>query len=173
MTCSYIRINNSKITFTKTYFYNNEVYLLLSEEDIKKQIKELENEANRIKTDYFELLKKRKDVFKFAGISCLCSGDCKDSLTNESIGASQQHDYCHDDTKQSDVTVDCITGEILVITYVSVWASWMEVERETLGAGKSWVTKIPNQDSWYDQANRVQITGNMDSIFNLVFESKA
>ena len=65
--------------------------LLLAKEDIIKQVQELENEANRIKTAYYELLKKRKDVFKVFDMGCTCEGNCNTSITNVSIGAGQQH----------------------------------------------------------------------------------
>ena len=145
--------------------------LLVTQEEIKKQLQALETEANRIKTEYYQLLKKRKDVFKVFDMGCNCEGNCNTSPTMVPIGGGDEHSYCHDDADKAYVKVDCINGEIEVITSAAVWWTWSEIDRNTLVAGRTWYTEIPKQDSWYDQSNRVQIIGNMGSTYNLGFTS--
>jgi hypothetical protein len=143
----------------------------MKEDTQKLEDKELEDEANRIKTQYYELLKKRKDVFRTKDLGCHCDGKCRDYRPNVSINAGTQHSYCHDDADWADVSVTCLEGNITVVLSAAVWSSWNEQDRRTLKTDQGWYTQILEQDDWFDQSNRVQIFANEHSRYDLIFQS--
>jgi hypothetical protein len=146
----------------------------LIKEETKKQIQELKSESDKIKTQYYDILKKRRDLKKIISkdMGCDCEGNCRKELYDWPLGAGQQHEYCHDDADKADVRVLCKNGEIEVITSAAVWWTYTEINRTILRTGQTWSTQIPEQDEWHDQTNRVQIIGRApSSLYDLNFMS--
>lgn len=145
-------------------------------DEAKAKMAKLKKQSDEIYQRYVEVREERaatKKAFRFSpDLGCECDSDfCHTEKRNEVVNAGEKDYFCHDDQDRGSLSIYCNSGEIEVVISTAVWDTPERLDSKTLRTGESWSKDIPEQSSWYDQTNIVEIRGIVASNYNLDFKS--